>query len=99
MSLQVQLKSVNSKNFDRVSLEINGERLKTNFKNVRLTDDPDFNALETIKAAINIAYLSGKAKVDCRDAMSMFGLMCSAYDIGRRNVDTLEFEDSFTVER
>lgn len=96
---KIEITSINSKDYARQTLDINGERLKTNFKNIHLIDDPDFNALETIKAAINIAYLSGKAKIDCRDAMSMFGLMCAAYDIGRRNVDELQFEDKFTVER
>jgi hypothetical protein len=95
---EVIFKSINNRDYSKLSMEINGQRLRTNFKNTKLTDDPDFNVQQALQSAVTLSFLAGQSKIDCRDAMSMFGLMSAAYDLGRRG-DVLEIKEEFTVDR
>lgn len=98
MANEVIFKSINSRDYSKLSMEINGQRLRTNFKNIKLTDDPDFNVQQALQSAVTLSFLAGQSKIDCRDAMSMFGLMTAAYDLGRRG-DLLEIKEEFMVDR
>jgi hypothetical protein len=84
--MELEIKKIQNRELNQARIEINGTPMFTTFRARDIEDGaPGYVYLsDCLEDVIALAHNAGQEKVDARDAMAIFGVLCAAYEQGRR---------------
>lgn len=84
--MELEIKKIQNKFLNKARIEINGAPMFSTFKAREIEEGGNGYVYisDALPDIIALAHNMGQEKVDARDGMSIFGVLCAAYDAGRR---------------
>jgi hypothetical protein len=84
--MELEIKKIQNKLLNKARLEINGTPMFSTFRSREIESGGNGYVYisDALPDIIALVHNMGQEKVDSRDGMAIFGVLCAAYEAGRR---------------